>query len=144
MSRSLLTVAADESVLMTYELVRRAGVHHAPVMTGDGHCLGVVSIQSLEANASLSWESPQRTVSQLVGTPVTVPPTATVAEAAETMQRSDVDAVLVVDMEQLVGLVSWRDLVSYVAGTTRPDHNASHSHPVLFSLQPVIELADRQ
>jgi len=110
-TRSLLTVAADESVLMTYELVRRAGVHHVPVT-----------------------DRP----------PVAVPSTASVADAASAMTEAHRDAVLVIDDEQLAGLVSWRDLAGFVAGTSRPDHQASQSHPVLFSLEPVIELADRR
>jgi len=143
MTRSLLTVAADESVLMTYELLRRAGVHHAPVMKGAGHCLGLVSVDALEARIAIPHGPARPPVSELVSKYVAVPPTATIAETAQTMANADVDALLVIDGEQLVGLVSWRDIVGFVAGIARQDQRASHTHPVLFSLEPVIELADR-
>jgi hypothetical protein len=59
------------------------------------------------------------------------------------MSAQHIDAVLVVTGERLVGLLTWRDLVRWVAGYPETDHATPHSRPVLFALDPVIALPDR-
>lgn len=47
----------------------------------------------------------------MVKQPITLPPSATVTEAAQAMDRSSVGAVIIVDGERPVGIVTDRDLV---------------------------------
>ena len=54
---------------------------------------------------------------------VTVPPTATVAEAALSMAKNDVGAVLIVDSRGLHGILSERDVVSRVVAQGRAPSN---------------------
>jgi len=53
MTAELLTIAADESMLMAWELMCKAGVHHLPVVDVEGGFLGVVDAQTLTA----SWDA---------------------------------------------------------------------------------------
>jgi CBS-domain-containing membrane protein len=50
MSRGLITVEADESPLMAWELMRHTHVHHLPVVDRDGHVEGIISREDLAAN----------------------------------------------------------------------------------------------
>lgn len=144
MTRSLLTVEADESVLMAYELAERAGVHHLPVMSKDGHCLGVASTDLLRGWSAGPLGPSRPPIGGLIGRRrVEIGPDASLQEAALAMDQNETDAVLVVEDGQLVGLLTWRDVVRWVAGVARPDHASPNTRPVLFSLDPVIELADR-
>ncbi len=59
--------------------------------------------------------------------PITLLPTATVAEAVEVMLKSDIGAVLIVDTQgELIGIFSERDLLLKVAG----EYPARIQHPV--------------
>ncbi len=51
MSRVLVAVKPDESPLMAWELMRRAGVHHLPVVDGQ-HVLGILTREELAASWS--------------------------------------------------------------------------------------------
>lgn len=47
MSTALMTVEPGESVLLAWELLRRSGFHHLPVVDEQGHCLGVLATTEL-------------------------------------------------------------------------------------------------
>ena len=49
MSRVLVTVEADESPLMAWELMRRAQVHHLPVVDREGHVEGIITRETIAA-----------------------------------------------------------------------------------------------
>ncbi|MEU1639913.1 CBS domain-containing protein [Nonomuraea sp. NPDC005701] len=64
MSRVLVAVKAGESPLMAWELMRRAGVHHLPVVDG-GRLLGILTRERLAA----SWSGgPQEQAAARCGT----------------------------------------------------------------------------
>jgi CBS domain-containing protein len=66
-------------------------------------------------------EDPIQTTMRLVP-PVTLPPTATVAEAIRTMLARDIGAILVADTSgDIIGVFSERDLLTKVAGLV-PDY----------------------
>lgn len=46
MTSSLLTVNADDGLLLTWELVTQAGVHHVPVLD-NGRCVGLVEVATI-------------------------------------------------------------------------------------------------
>lgn len=47
MSTRLLTVDEGESVLAAWEVLRRSGYHHLPVVAADGRCSGVIDVVTL-------------------------------------------------------------------------------------------------
>ncbi len=143
MSQALLTVDASESVLMAFELASRAGIHHVPVMAPDGRCLGVLGLDKLRVWSIGPLGQSRPPVGELIEPAVRVTQKATLQEAAKLMSAHHTDVVLVVDGDRLVGLLTWRDVVGWVAGLARADHGAPHSRPVLFSIDPVIALPDR-
>ena len=52
MSRVLVTVEADESPLMAWELMARSHVHHLPVVDRAGKVAGIVTREDIAANWS--------------------------------------------------------------------------------------------
>src|ERR1044071_4010698 len=67
MSRGLVPVKPDESPLMAWELMRRAGVHHLPVVDACGRLLGIVTREDIAANWSGGPdEQSRRTVREMV------------------------------------------------------------------------------
>jgi CBS domain-containing protein len=124
------------------EIVNRLAKHRisaAPVLDAEGNVLGVVTEADLllkqehpdlELNVPLVWSRRRRlerekaaavVAGNLMTTPaVTVPPTATVTEAARRMHAAGVKRLPVVDEAgRLVGIVSRADLLKVF---TRPDN----------------------
>jgi CBS domain-containing protein len=142
MSTEVLTVAADESTLMAWELMRQGGYHHVPVVSTDGHCIGVLDAETMAA----AWDGggPDRMrmpVSAVVGRRplprVTV--AASVATTARTMLAAQQDFVAVTDTEErLVGLVTARDLVAAVAGERHHAAPGQVKRPALYRIEPVL------
>ncbi len=144
MSQALLTVDASESVLMAYELASRAGIHHVPVMAPDGRCVGVVGLDELRVWSIGPLGQSRPPVGDLIDrADARVTRAATLQEAAAMMAAHHTDVVLVVEEDRLVGLLTWRDVVRWVAGLAGTDHGTPRSRPVLFSIDPVIALPDR-
>jgi CBS domain-containing protein len=142
MTLDLLTISESESVLMAWELMCRAGVHHLPVADDDGGFVGVVDAQTLTA----SWESAgperaRRAVTALLppGPPETVPPSATIAEAARAMVKTGRDYVPVTDGRNvLVGLLTAHDLIDGLAGVHREAAPRTGGMPSLYRIEPVL------
>jgi CBS domain-containing protein len=142
MCTEVLTVSGEETTLMAWELMRQGGYHHVPVVSGDGHCIGVLDAETM---ASV-WDGggPDRMrmpVSTVVGRrPVPhVTVSHSVAATARAMLAAQQDFVAVVDGQQrLVGLVTAHDLVAAVAGW-RHRPTATHvKQPALYRIEPVL------
>ncbi|MGW0199717.1 CBS domain-containing protein [Nonomuraea sp. NPDC003201] len=140
MSRVLVAVKPDESPLMAWELMRRADVHHLPVVEGR-HVFGILTREQV----AVSWsggpeEQSSRQVRMLLGCarrPVVRPDTP-LTRVAAAMLDAGCDAVPVVDGGGLIGLVTAHDVLLAVAGRLRP---AEGSHEVvtgMFHLEPVL------
>ena len=120
MSRALVTVTPDESVVTAYELVMAAGVHHLPVVDEEGRPIGLLGAQTLaETWPTTAREGRQRAVASLLGSrrPDCVLVEASLRVAAVDMYLGGTDAVCVVGGDgRLVGIVTARDIVAAVAG----------------------------
>ncbi|QKW37034.1 CBS domain-containing protein [Actinomadura sp. NAK00032] len=142
MTRNLLTIAASESVLMAWELMCKAQVHHLPVADDEGAFLGVVDAQTLTStwNAAAPRQA-RRPVTDLLptGPPATVGPWATIREAARAMLESGNDFIPVTDDHgALAGLITARDLIGALAGTERDIAPRSGGMPSLYRIEPVL------
>ncbi|MFC4015419.1 HPP family protein [Nonomuraea purpurea] len=140
MSRVLVAVRPDESPLMAWELMRRAGVHHLPVVDGR-HVLGILTREQVAASWSGGLqEQSSRQVRTLLGCerrPV-VPPDASLVKVAAMMLDSGCDAVPVVGDGGLVGLVTAWDMLSAVAGRVRTTDETGEVIAGMFHLEPVL------
>jgi len=140
MSRVLVAVKPEESPLMAWELMRRAGVHHLPVVDGR-HVLGVLTREQVAA----SWrggpeEQSSRRVRDLLGcgTRPRVGPDTPLARVAAVMLDAACDAVPVVAGDGLVGLVTASDVLAAVAGRARPTESPGEVVTGMFHLEPVL------
>ncbi|MCW2945281.1 MAG: hypothetical protein JWR24_1998 [Actinoallomurus sp.] len=146
MSTDVLTVAATETLLMTWELMRQGGFHHVPVVSVDGHCIGVLDAETMAA----AWDGggPDR-MRKPVSTVVARRPLPHVGEqdslatAARTMLAAQLDFVPVTDGdERLIGLVTARDLIATVAGQRQRATAAHVNRPPLYRIEPVLPSRD--
>jgi CBS domain-containing protein len=139
MSRVLVAVKPDESPLMAWELMRRAGVHHLPVVAGQ-HVLGILTREELAA----SWSGgPQeqsiRPVRELLGRErmPRVGLDMRLDRVAAVMLDAGVDAVPVLS-GGLIGLITARDVLSAVAGRTGASDGPGEVVTGMFHLEPVL------
>jgi CBS domain-containing membrane protein len=142
MSTEVLTVAAEETTLMAWELMRQGGYHHVPVVSADGHCIGVLDAETMAA----VWDGggPDRMrmpVSAVVAHRFMPHVTASdsIAAAARAMLAAQLDFVAVTDSEdRLVGLITARDLVAAVAGQKHRAVKGHMKQPALYRIEPVL------
>ncbi|HEX4815454.1 MAG TPA: CBS domain-containing protein [Nonomuraea sp.] len=140
MSRILVAVRPEESPLMAWELMRRADVHHLPVVDGE-RVLGILTREQLAA----SWsggpqEQSTRQVRTLFGRerkPLVRPDTP-LARVAAVMLDAGCDAVPVLSDDGLVGMVTARDVLAAVAGRARPIEGPGEVVTGMFHLEPVL------
>ncbi|MEV4175975.1 CBS domain-containing protein [Nonomuraea sp. NPDC049709] len=140
MSRILVAVRPDESPLMAWELMRRAGVHHLPIVDGR-NVLGILTSERLAA----SWSGgPQEQSSRQVHTLLErgprprVRPDTPLPRVAAVMLDAGCDAVPVLSGDGLVGLVTARDVLVAVAGRAQPAADAGEVVTGMFHLEPVL------
>ena len=142
MTRDLLTIAASESLLMAWELMCKAQVHHLPVTDDEGGFLGVVDAQTLTAtwNAATPRDA-RRPVTALLPhrPPKAVRPSAAVPDVARAMLEAGTDHVPVTNGHgALVGLITARDLLSALAGVEHDSMPRSMGMPSLYRIEPVL------
>jgi CBS domain-containing protein len=142
MAVELLTVDAAEGLLLAWELLSQAGVHHVPVLH-DGRCVGLLAERDLALEIARDpLGHSRRLVRELIDdAPAFVGPEDRVGEVAATLLRTGKDAVLVrTDVGTMLGLVTERDLLRAFAGQVLP-RTADQSWDqalTLFQLTPVL------
>ncbi|HTW20048.1 MAG TPA: CBS domain-containing protein, partial [Mycobacteriales bacterium] len=135
-----LMVDAEERVSVAFELAAREGAHYLAVMAGSQGCVGLVGIDELRVWAEAPAAGTRPPIGALVDRPdVRIRPAAPLVEAARLMATYQTDAVLVADGARLVGLLTWRDVVRWVAGLTDPRAERRSSRPALFVVPSAFE-----
>ncbi|MEW9532138.1 HPP family protein [Microbispora sp. NPDC049125] len=142
MSRTLVTVEPDESPLMAWELMRRAAVHHLPVVDAHSRVVGVLRREDLACH----WtggpaEQSRAGVRELLRDtrcPHAMPDTP-LPELALLMIEADCGAVPVLGAEgTLEGLVTSSDVLAAVAGRGPRGGGPADVKGGLFRLEPVL------
>ncbi|MGV9776674.1 CBS domain-containing protein [Streptosporangium sp. NPDC003464] len=142
MSRTLVAVEPDESPLMAWEIMRRAGVHHLPVVDRHGCLRGVLTREDLTARWSGGpAEQSRARIHPLLGEHRCPHTTldARLADAAEAMIGAGVDALPVLgESNRLVGMVTATDVLRAVAGRPAGPQETPELLTGMFRLVPVM------
>lgn len=142
MSRVLVTVDCTESPLMAWEFMRRAGVHHLPVLDRGSRLVGILTRQQVAAHWSGGPEElSRRKVGDLVARKRVqkVQPELPLPKVAEAVLDSECDAVAVIGPEGvLIGLVTATDVLAAVAGRIAPAAETGEVMSGMFHLEPVV------
>jgi CBS domain-containing protein len=126
MSRELATLNRNDELSLADDVMRLGRIRHLPVLDEDGRLVGVVSQRDLFRGALVkALGYGERTARRLMKSipvkeimtpdPVTTPPDTPLREAAEAMLSGKIGCLLVVDGEELVGIITEADFVSMVA-----------------------------
>jgi CBS domain-containing membrane protein len=142
MSRTLVAVTPEESPLLAWEIMRRADVHHLPVVDAGGRLRGVLTREDLSAHWSGGpIEQSHVHVHTLVAEhrcPHTTPQ-ARLADAAAVMIGAGVDAIPVLgEAARLVGMVTTTDVLHAVAGDIPERREPPELMTGVFRLVPVL------
>ncbi|MGW5263043.1 CBS domain-containing protein [Microbispora sp. NPDC004025] len=142
MTRTLVTVEPEESPLMAWELMWRAGVHHLPVVDACGRLVGVLAREDIAGNWSGGPAEQSRKQVHTLVRGVRCPraaPDAPLSEIAALMADAGCGAVPVLGPDDILrGLVTTTDVLMALAGRTpRPAAGLADVKGGLFHLEPV-------
>jgi CBS domain-containing protein len=142
MSREVVAIPRDMSLRAAAHLLREARITGAPVVDGDGRCIGVLSTSDfikwieqsrriceprVAENCFADWQVvdlealPAYTVAEhMTGDPVTVPPLVSITDLARQMLDAHIHRIIVVDQQRRpIGVVSSTDILAAVAAANR-------------------------
>ncbi len=126
MTTEVTTLGRNDSLQLAKDIMTLGRVRHFPVVDDDGKVVGVVSQRDLY-KASLGsvmkyGEKAQRAflagiaVKEVMSDPpITIPPHATVQEAARLMMEKKIGCLPVLEGPKLVGIVTETDMLKLVA-----------------------------
>jgi acetoin utilization protein AcuB len=122
MQRDLITIPPDTSVIEARRIITEKQIDHLLVVDKGDRLMGVLSDRDLKQ----SWASTATTLSQhelnylldqltaalIMSTKIiTVAPETTIERAARIMQESNISALPVMEMDQLVGIITRTDVM---------------------------------
>lgn len=111
MATDLVTVGPAETARSAYKVMRDRRIRHLPVVTG-GRLIGILSDRDLRP-VLLSPGLARARVAELMSEDLTtVPPEATVEEAASLLVMKKIGCLPVLDEGRLVGIVTETDLLA--------------------------------
>ena len=125
MSRNVITAHHGDPISKVRALFREHGVHHIPVVNAN-QLVGIISWSDiLRVSFGDTFQTDERTVDATLDhtltleqvmqkTPVTLPETSTVREAAEILAGGAFHAIPIVSGTKLVGIVTTTDLIKYL------------------------------
>ena len=112
MNHHVIAVEPEESVAVASRLMARHNVGALPVRARDGGLCGIVTDRDVVLRCVALERSPQETTVARVMTDrvASVPPTASLSQAAAILSREQVRRLPVVEGRRIVGMVSLGDL----------------------------------
>jgi CBS domain-containing protein len=126
MTQNPVTIRPDSPLRDACETMERIGCHHLPVLSAEGHLIGIITARDCRLALRLPdivreyWQKEELANHLLVGTVMTSAPTTTepdtpVVEAARLMLVHYVSCLPVLRGETLVGIITTSDvLVAFV------------------------------
>ena len=112
MNSHLICIAPEESVAVAARLMARHNIGALPVQARDGSLCGIVTDRDLVLRCTaLERSATETSVARVMtGRVASVPPTASLVQAADKMAREQVRRLPVVEGRRLVGMVTLGDL----------------------------------
>lgn len=122
MHTELITVSPTTSLEDANILIKKKKIDHLPVIDGNGKLVGILSDRDLKQY----WASPATTLSKnelnyliqqvivemlMIKAVITISPETTVERAALIMQENDINALPVMEDNQLVGIITSTDVM---------------------------------
>ncbi|MCG5215914.1 CBS domain-containing protein [Streptosporangium soli] len=142
MSRILVAVTPEESPLLAWEIMRRADVHHLPVVDAGGRLQGVITREDLTAHWSGGPIEQSHVHVHTLVSEHRCPHTtleARLADVATAMLAAGVDAIPVLgESARLVGMVTATDMLRAVAGEIPERREPPELMTGMFRLVPVL------
>ena len=142
MTREVVTVGPDDSISHAMHLMRGKGIKHLPVLKA-GRLIGVISDRDIKAFTpskgtsldiyEINYLLAQATVKEAMGRQLTTTaPDAPVEGAALVMLEGNIGCLPVVDGDELVGIISDRDIFRAlvdITGVRHPGHRVCLTVP---------------
>jgi acetoin utilization protein AcuB len=110
MSRRVVTISPDTSILRAMEAMRENSIRHLPVVQGED-LVGLVTEGDLRQASLLSLVDKVSIEDIMIKKPLTISPEASVEEAAKIIYRHKIGGLPVVRGRKLVGIITIVDLL---------------------------------
>lgn len=110
MSRKLVTIPRDTSILRAMEIMRENSIRHLPVVEGD-EFVGLVTEGDLRQGSLLSMVDKVSIEDVMIKKPFTISPDASIEEAAKIVYRHKVGGLPVLKGRKLVGIITIVDIL---------------------------------
>ena len=122
MSTKVVSAPVGTPVQVAYNLMRDGGFRHLPVLSTKGKLVGILSERDLRGVGAFFKDSnsgideflvtdPTTVDKIMVANPITVSPDATVSTAVKIIRDKRIGALIVVDGEEMVGILSYLDVL---------------------------------
>lgn len=117
MTRVVTCASLDYEIEALEQLMDCHQLHCIPIIDNANQCVGVISLMDLVHCRNISKNSATLQAWDICSQPVvTVDINATVLKAMEEMAKNNIHHSVVVDDEELVGIVSTIDMINYIIG----------------------------
>ena len=128
MSPEVTTLQHNDALVIADDVMRLGRIRHLPVLDDDQRLVGILSQRDLFRGAlsralGYGTHAQQKLLGQLIvkevmtTEPVTIGPEAPIAEAAALMIQHKIGCLIVMEGEEIVGLLTEGDFVAAVADT---------------------------
>ncbi|MCR9142302.1 MAG: CBS domain-containing protein [bacterium] len=127
MTNSVLTLAPDDRVLDKLKVFENNGINHAPVVDQKDEVVGLVSRKDFENYVNIvkimqAGEREPILIRDIMTTPAfTYSENVHIGAAAQAMIDNQIHAIVIVDGQRLVGILTSTDLLKHMAGRERYD-----------------------
>ena len=111
MSKKVVTIPPDTSILRAIEVMRDKSIRHLPVVE-DGELVGLVTEGDLRQASLLSLVDKVSIDDVMIKKPITVSPDASIEEAARLVYRHKIGGLPVVAGRKLVGILTIVDILA--------------------------------
>lgn len=127
MSKNVLFAHTGQSFTQLCRLFFEMDIHHLPVADDKGRLIGILSANDVLKAYGRKVPTLQRADEAMLNenitifdlmtqNPISVPPHTTLKEAAQLLSGNNIQSLPVVEGDKVVGIITSRDLIRYLAG----------------------------